>query len=348
MANNFRFLYENLFKKTRSSKLTRDSRLDEGWVWVDDPNVGTNDPDKFSDVDRDPDTTHYYISDGSNIVAEAIKPYDEALADIVRVLSGFTPDQKEEADLSWEECYSDLPVDRISGDIIIGIIPTSEAEEDGDPRYLINVEEDIPALDKILKALDIPMSGQEAYNELYESVDSKVLKESRSVADIEAEIARLQQELEQAKAAEKKASYNGNLPTQVWIWDICRIGKKHNRNWISAEFYNGKWDGSVFETEDKAIEAGYTLLGELESEGELPGGKYTEADEFDVEAFAVNISDVDVDTLKSSNLKHLISDDTPIYTVTCCVCNKDFKVSQNQWDLNDIECPHCKAQLSHN
>lgn len=169
MANNFRFLYENLFKKTRSPKLARGSRLDEGWIWVDDPNVGTNDPDKFSDVDRDPDTTHYYISDGSKIVIEAIKPYDEALADIVRILSGFTSEQKEEADLSWEECYSDLPVDRISGDIIIGIIPTSEAEEEGEPRYLINAEEDIPALDKILKALDIPMSGQEAYNELYES-----------------------------------------------------------------------------------------------------------------------------------------------------------------------------------
>lgn len=42
-----------------------------------------------------------------------------------------------------------------------------------------------------------------------------VLKESRSVADIEAEIAKLQQELEQAKIAEKKASYEGNLPTEV-------------------------------------------------------------------------------------------------------------------------------------
>ena len=45
---------------------------------------------------------------------------------------------------------------------------------------------------------------------------SKPLKESRSVADIEAEIARLQQELAQAKVADKKASYT-NLPTKVWI-----------------------------------------------------------------------------------------------------------------------------------
>ncbi len=208
MANNFRFLYENVAKKTTGAK------LNEGWVWVDDPNVGTEDPFNFSDVDRDPDTTHYYISDGSKIIAEATKPYDEALVDIVRILSGLTPDQKEEADLSWQECYSDLPVDRISGDIIISIIPTSEAEE-AEPRYLINSEEDIPALDKILKALDIPMSGQEAYDVLYESVDSKALKESRSVADIEAEIAKLQQELAQAKVAEKKASYGGNLPTKV-------------------------------------------------------------------------------------------------------------------------------------
>ena len=149
MANNFRFLYENVVKKATGSK------LNEGWVWNDDPNVGTKDPFNFSDIDRDPDTTHYSISDGSKIIAEAVKPYDEALADIVRILSGLTPEQKEEADLSWEECYSDLPVDQISGDIIISIIPASEAEEEGESRYLINSEEDMPALEKILKALDI-------------------------------------------------------------------------------------------------------------------------------------------------------------------------------------------------
>jgi hypothetical protein len=169
MANNFRFLYESVVKKATGSK------LNEGWVWVDDPNVGTEDPLNFSDVDRDPDTTHYAIYDGSKIIAEAIKPYDEALVDIVRILSRLTPDQKEEADLLWQDCYSDLPVDRISGDIIISIMPTSEAEEEGESRYLINIEEDIPALDKILKALDIPMSGQEAYDSLYggESNESK-------------------------------------------------------------------------------------------------------------------------------------------------------------------------------
>ena len=134
---------------------------------------------------------------------------------------------------------------------------------------------------------------------------TKALKESRSVADIEAEIARLQQELAQAKTAEKKASYGNNIPTQVWIWDICLAGRKHNKQWTSAELYNGKWDGVVFETKDDAIDAGYYHLRELEDEGELPGRGH-EADDFDVDAFAVNVSDVDQDTLELSDLEHLI------------------------------------------
>lgn len=134
---------------------------------------------------------------------------------------------------------------------------------------------------------------------------TKALKESRSVADIEAEIAKLQAELEAAKVAEKKASYGNNIPTQVWIWDICLAGRKHNKQWTSAELYNGEWDGIVFETKDAAINAGYGHLYELEDEGELPGDGY-DVDDFDVDAFAVNVSDVDPDTLELSNLEHLI------------------------------------------
>jgi hypothetical protein len=111
--------------------------------------------------------------------------------------------------------------------------------------------------------------------------------------------------LEAAKVAEKRGSYE-KLPTKVWIWDICRNGRKHSRRWTSAELYEGKYDGAVFETEDDAIDAGYTLLYELADEGELPGGRYTDPDDFDVEAFQVNISDVDPDTLIMSNLEHLM------------------------------------------
>lgn len=130
---------------------------------------------------------------------------------------------------------------------------------------------------------------------------TKALKESRSVADIEAEIARLQQELEQAKTAEKKASYNGNLPKVVYIWDIY-LDPADKGNWTSAELYNSAWDGVVFETEDEALNAGYYHLGELEDEDELEG----DPDDYYVEAFSVSVSDVDPDTLLMSGLEHLI------------------------------------------
>ena len=94
-----------------------------------------------------------------------------------------------------------------------------------------------------------------SYNllEAFEDLNrEETLKESRSVADIEAEIARLQQELKQAKVAEKKASYNGNLPKVVYIWDMY-LNPSDKGSWTSSELYNGKWDGAVFETEDCRI-----------------------------------------------------------------------------------------------
>lgn len=143
-----------------------------------------------------------------------------------------------------------------------------------------------------------------SYNllEAFEDLNrEETLKESRSVADIEAEIARLQQELKQAKVAEKKASYNGNLPKVVYIWDMY-LNPLDKGSWTSAELYNGKWDGAVFETEDKALDAGYYLLKELEDEGDLDA--YPE--DYRVEAFSVSVSDVDPDTLRLSELEHLI------------------------------------------
>ena len=122
------------------------------------------------------------------------------------------------------------------------------------------------------------------------------LKESRSVADIEAEIAKLQKELEAAKAAEKKASYGGNLPTKVWIWDIY-LEPSEKGTWTSAELYEGKWDGTVFETEEKALDAAWYHLGELEDENELydEDDNPIDPDDYYVEAFSVNISDSSFD-----------------------------------------------------
>lgn len=127
------------------------------------------------------------------------------------------------------------------------------------------------------------------------------LKESRSVADIEAEIASLQQELERAKAAEKKASYKGNIPKVVYIWDIY-LDPADKGSWTSAELYNGKWDGTVFETANEALDAGYSHLMELETEGELEG----DLDNYSISTVSVLIKDVHPDTLSFSNLEYLI------------------------------------------
>ena len=127
------------------------------------------------------------------------------------------------------------------------------------------------------------------------------LKEARTPDEIRAEIAKLQQELAAAQAAEKKASYGNNLPTEVWIWDVY-LEPNDKGTWTSAELYNGKYDGYVFETEDEALDAAWSHLSELEDEGELEG----DPDDYYVEAFSVLVSEVDEDTLSESGLNHLV------------------------------------------
>ena len=121
------------------------------------------------------------------------------------------------------------------------------------------------------------------------------LTESRSIADIEAEIAKLQQELTQAKIAEKKASYEGNLPKTVWAWDIY-LEPAAKGTWTSIE------NDLVFETKDKALNAAWTLLNELDNEGELED----DPDDYYVEAFEVPLSSVSASILEFSKLAYLI------------------------------------------
>ena len=68
----------------------------------------------------------------------------------------------------------------------------------------------------------------------------------------------------------------------------------------------GTWTGIkndlVFETEDKALDAAWALLNELDDEGEL---EY-DPDDYYVEAFEVPLSSVSKEVLKYSNLTHLI------------------------------------------
>ena len=123
----------------------------------------------------------------------------------------------------------------------------------------------------------------------------------RSSSDIQAEIDQLLQELEQAKIAEKKATYKSALPTDVYIWDMYSNSRKKG-TWTSAEFYQGWWEGYVYETADKAINGGSRHLYELAAEDELDG----DPDDYVIDAVAIPLIDVSDDTLSDSNLDHLI------------------------------------------
>lgn len=144
---------------------------------------------------------------------------------------------------------------------------------------------------------------------LYEGLFSKkkskatsqsILKESRSAEDIQAEIERLTQELQQAKVAEKSANYS-KFPTELYAWDMY-ISERNKGTWCSAEKEDGTWDGIVFETEEDAVNAASTLLGELDAERELEG----DPDDYTIDTFTIPITELTVEDLEYSDLEHLI------------------------------------------
>ena len=125
-------------------------------------------------------------------------------------------------------------------------------------------------------------------------------KETRTADDIQAEIERLQQELQQVKVAEKSATYT-KFPTELWAWDMYMDESKKG-TWCSIEKDDFTWDGRVFETEDDAIRDAQILLGELDGENELPG----DPDEYTIDTFSIPITELTVEILEDSDLEHLI------------------------------------------
>ena len=137
------------------------------------------------------------------------------------------------------------------------------------------------------------------------SYDDKCLYENiRSSAEIQAEIEKLQQELAQAKIAEKKAAYAGNLPKVVYIWDMY-MDANEKGTWTSAELKNNTYEGTVFETEKDARDAALNLLSELDDEDELDSDEWN--DDYYIDAVEIPLSKVSENTLRFSNLDHLIS-----------------------------------------
>lgn len=138
-------------------------------------------------------------------------------------------------------------------------------------------------------------------------MEESYITEARSVAEIKAQIHALMRELRDAERAERAGtvtststaipttSVSRTKPTSVWTWDIYLTPKK-----------KGTWTGIqndlVFETQDKALDAAWALLNELDDEGELRG----DPDDYYVEAFEIPLSSVSKEALKFSNLAHLI------------------------------------------
>lgn len=133
------------------------------------------------------------------------------------------------------------------------------------------------------------------------SINREVLKESRSADEIQAEIDRLTQELQQTRTAEKSTAYNGKFPTVLYAWDMY-LKDSEKGTWCSAEKDEFTWDGIVFETEEDAVSAAYILLGELQEENELDGDK----DEYTIDTFVIPITELTVEMLEDSELEHLI------------------------------------------
>jgi hypothetical protein len=136
-----------------------------------------------------------------------------------------------------------------------------------------------------------------------EEVKKSLTEEARSVAEIEAEIAKLQQELTAAKTAEKKARI-AKRPEVVYVWDIY-LDPAEKGNWFSAEEddITGMWEGAVYETADEAIRAGNLHLDELWDEGDL---EYSRRDYY-IDAQEISLGNVSDETLADSGLDHLIN-----------------------------------------
>lgn len=136
--------------------------------------------------------------------------------------------------------------------------------------------------------------------DLVEDVQENQVTKPRTSADIQAEIDKLQQELQQVKTAEKSAGYT-KFPTELWAWDMY-LDDSEKGTWCSAEKDDYTWEGVVFETEDDAFNAGLTLLRELRDESELRG----DPDEYTIDTFPIPITDLTVEILEDSDLEHLI------------------------------------------
>jgi hypothetical protein len=158
----------------------------------------------------------------------------------------------------------------------------------------------------------------------------ETLTESRSSADIEAEIAKLQRELAQAREAEKRAASKGTK--SVWVFDIYR--DPSDKGYGTSDM--------VFETETAAINAGWNHLSELDDEEELD---YDE-DDYTVDAIEIPLARVSEATLSFSRLHHLWDPVAGAHRQVslCGGCHNELAYDAAELKTG-FHCPYCGAFL---
>ena len=95
----------------------------------------------------------------------------------------------------------------------------------------------------------------------------------------------------------------------VWYYIAYNGSKKYMAS-AEQDVTTGKWEAiqDYFETEDKAVAAGYKHMKELDHDGELVDNNDNpiDIDNITIKARSIPISKVSKDDLKSSGLDHLI------------------------------------------
>lgn len=128
-----------------------------------------------------------------------------------------------------------------------------------------------------------------------------ITESTRNIMDIEADITRLEAELAKAKAelvAAKKANLGNKYPEYLYTWDAYKT-KSEKGTWRGAEFYDGDWDGALFDTEEEAIAEGKILVADNLDPGEA-------LEDYTITAYPVPISEISDEQLEYLGFAHLI------------------------------------------
>jgi hypothetical protein len=145
------------------------------------------------------------------------------------------------------------------------------------------------------------------FEEMWDDESPVSTDATRSIAEIKADIGRLEKELDAARAelrsAQRVTVAAGKSPKQLYAWDIYKT-EADKGTWTSAYHTAAGWEGVFSETYEEAAEAGRDML-ENNLEHEDPNAT---PDQYTVDVFAIPLSDITVQALEDSELEYLIEE----------------------------------------